>query len=94
MCKRKKFFRDRKIKDEPEWKLPKIDLNELKKFGEQGIQYNREKLETIPIEGKRVIKIKASKDKDEEIDVAGDDVMQEIFRLRDEHYEKGTLQDF
>ena len=54
-------------------------MNELKKFGEQGIQYNREKLETIPVDGKRVMKRKCSEDQDEEIDVAGDDVMQEIF---------------
>ena len=54
-------------------------MNELKKFEEQGIQYNREKLETIPIEGKRVMKIKASEDEDEEFDAAGDDLMQEIF---------------
>ena len=85
---------DRKLKNEPEWNLPKINLNELTKFGEQGIQYNREKLETIPTEGKRVIKIKCSEDGDEEIDVVGDDVMQEIFQLRDEHYANGTLQDF
>ena len=38
LCKRKKFFRDRKIKIEQEWNLPKIDLNELKQFGEHGIQ--------------------------------------------------------
>ena len=69
-------------------------MNELKKFGEQGIQYNREKLETIPVDRKRVFKMKHSEDEDEEIDVIGDDVMKEIFRLRDEHYEKGTLQDF
>ena len=69
-------------------------MNELKKFGEQGIQYNREKLETIPVDGKRVMKMKCSEDGDEEIDVAGDDVMQEIFPLRDEHYKNGTLQNF
>ena len=79
LCKWKKFFRDRTIKNEPEWNLPKIDLNELKKFGEQGIQYNRENLETIPVDGKRVFKMKRSEDEDEEIDVMGDDVMKEIF---------------
>ena len=58
LCKRKKFFRNRKNKNEPEWNLPKIYLNELIKFGELGIQYNREKLETIPVDGKRVMKRK------------------------------------
>ena len=89
-----KAFQDRKIKDEREWYLPKIDLNELKKFGEQGIQYNREKLETIPVDHKRLIKMKFSEDEDEENDVVVDDVMEEIFRLRDEHYENKTIQDF
>ena len=44
-------------------------MNELQKFGEQGIQYNREKFETIPVEGKRVIKMKCSEEGEEEIDV-------------------------
>ena len=51
-------------------------------------------METIPVDHKRLLKIKHSEDEDEEIDVMGDDVMEEIFRLRDEHYENGTLQDF
>ena len=44
-------------------------------------------METIPIDSKRVLQMKRSEDADEEIDVMGDDVMEEIFRLRDQQYE-------
>ena len=39
--KKKKCFKGRSIKKEPEWNLPKIDLNELKRYQFKGVQYDR-----------------------------------------------------
>ena len=48
MCfKRKPCFKGRKLKDMREWRYPKIDLNELKMYGEKGVRYIREDMDMI-----------------------------------------------
>ena len=41
-----------------EWKYPKIDLNELKKYGEKGVRYTREDMDMIPVDVVSLVKIR------------------------------------
>ena len=39
-----------------EWWYPKLDLNELKKYGEKGVRYTREDMDMIPVDVASLIK--------------------------------------
>ena len=41
-----------------EWQYPKIDLNELKKYGEKGVRYTREDMDMIPVDVASLVKIR------------------------------------
>ena len=41
-----------------EWRYPKIDLNELKKYGEKGVRYTREDMDMIPVDVASLVKIR------------------------------------
>ena len=41
-----------------EWQYPKIDLNELKKYGEKGVRYTRGDMDMIPVDVASLIKIR------------------------------------
>ena len=59
MCfKNKPSFKGRKLKDMREWQYPKIDLNELKVYGEKGVRYTREDMDMIPVEVATLLKIR------------------------------------
>ena len=66
LCKRKKMFKNRSLKDEPEWDLPKIDLEELKFFGEKGLKYERlEQTGMVPINPRRLSKMRKCEEEEE-----------------------------
>ena len=59
MCfKTKPSFKGRKLKDMREWRYPKIDLNELKMYGEKGVRCTREYMDMIPVDVVSLIKIR------------------------------------
>ena len=59
MCFKKNLsFKGRKLKDKREWRYPKIDLNELKKYGEKGVRYTREDMDMIPVDVASLVKIR------------------------------------
>ena len=59
MCfKKNPSFKGRKLKDMREWRYPKIDLNELKKYGEKGVRYTREDMDMIPVDVASLVKIR------------------------------------
>ena len=41
-----------------EWRYPKIDLNERKKYGEKGVRYTREDMDMIPVDVASLVKIR------------------------------------
>ena len=57
LCKRKKMFKNRSLKEEPEWDLPKIDLEELKFFGEKVLKYERQEMGIININPRKLFKM-------------------------------------
>ena len=58
MFKKNPSFKGRKLKDMREWRYPKIDLNELKKYGGKGIRYTREDMDMIPVDVASLVKIR------------------------------------
>ena len=59
MCfKKNPSFKGRKLKEMREWRYPKIDLNELKKYGEKGVRYTREDMDMIPVDVSSLVKIR------------------------------------
>ena len=56
--KRKPCFKGRKLKDMTEWRYPKIDLNELKMYGEKEVRYTREDMDMIPVDVASLIKVR------------------------------------
>ena len=41
-----------------EWRYPKIDVNELKMYGEKGVKYTREDMDMIPVDVASLVKIR------------------------------------
>ena len=59
MCfKKNPSFKGRKLKEMREWRYPKIDLNELKKYGEKGVRYTRKDMDMIPVDVGSLVKIR------------------------------------
>ena len=97
LCKRKKIFKNRSLKNETEWDLPKIDLEELKFFGEKGLKYERlENTGMVLINPRRLFKMRKceEEEEEEEIIVFGEDMEEELRNLQDDHFNKGNLQYF
>ena len=92
----KKKFKDRNLKDQVEWDWPKIDLIEVQKYGRCGLQYEREELEMIPINKKRLIKIEPVQEEEEKemLDVIDEEGEAEIAAKRSLHFQRGHLRDF
>ena len=58
MFKKNPSFKGRKLKDMREWRYPKINLNELKKYREKGVRYTREDMDMIPVDVVSLVKIR------------------------------------
>ena len=92
----KKKFKDQNLKDQVEWDWPKIDLIEVQKYGRCGLQYEREELEMIPINKKRLIRIELVEEEEEKetLDVIDEEGEAEIAAKRSLHFQREHLRDF
>ena len=69
MCfKKKRCFKGRELRNMKEWNCKKIDLNELKRYGEKGVRYSREDVDMIPVDVRSLVKIQESESADVEVE--------------------------
>ena len=99
--KKKKCFKGRSIKKEPEWNLPKIDLNELKRYQFKGVQYDRGladergEVNVIPVESKKLVRMSKVKGGNQRnVDVIDEEGIWKINHMREMHFERGHLREF
>ena len=99
--KKKKCFKGRNIKKEPKWNLPKIDLNELKRYQFKGVQYNRGladetgEVDVIPVESEKLVRMSKVKGGNQRnVDVIDEEGIWKINHMREMHFKRGHLREF